>query len=146
MNEFLISSCLHFVSKQLLPLGVARPVPWMMTYIPASGPSRSSCPAVLDFIWTPRSLLVSRHLYSSGPVRWGLCNIGNPFETHLKKLKSREIAFAHNLFISYPIFLKFCTEYGSITAVLHATFQSDWINRNGYYGRTRSCEIWVEDD
>ena len=48
-----------------------------------------------------------------------LCNIGYPSETHLK-LKSREISFAHSLFIRYPIALEFCT------AVLCAKFQNDW--------------------
>ena len=41
-------------------------------------------------------------------------------------LKSHEILFAHNLFISYLIALKFCTEHGSDTAVLCAKFQNDW--------------------
>ena len=54
-----------------------------------------------------------------------LCNIGYPSETH-GKLKSREISFAHNLFINYPIVLNFCTVHGSITAVLCAKFQNDW--------------------
>ena len=42
---------------------------------------------------------------------------------HLQ-LKSREIALAHNLFPSCQIVLKFCTEHGSITAVLCANFQN----------------------
>ena len=55
---------------------------------------------------------------------WGCCNIGYPSETHLK-LKSCEIFFAHNICFIYPIILKFCTEHGSITAVLCAKFQND---------------------
>ena len=43
------------------------------------------------------------------------------------KLKSHEISFAHNSCFSWPIPLKFCTEHGSITAVLCAKFQTDWI-------------------
>ena len=43
-----------------------------------------------------------------------VCNMGYPFETHLKP-KSREISFARNLFLNFPIVLKFCIEHGSIT-------------------------------
>ena len=53
-----------------------------------------------------------------------LCNIWYPSKTHLK-LKSREISFVHNIRFSCPIVLKFCTEHGSITAVLCATFRDD---------------------
>ena len=61
------------------------------------------------------------HLPSPG----ALCNIRYPSEIHLK-LKSREISFAHNSCLSWLIALKFCTEYGCITAVLCAKFQIDW--------------------
>ena len=54
-----------------------------------------------------------------------LWNIGYPSETHVK-LKSREISFAHNLFIDFPILLNFSAMHGSITAVLSAKFQNDW--------------------
>ena len=68
-----------------------------------------------------------------------LCNAGYPSETHLK-LKSREISFTHNSFISIPIILKFCTEHGSITANFEMIVQleqllwtneisRDWISR-----------------
>ena len=56
-----------------------------------------------------------------------LRNIAFPPETHLK-LKSREKLFAHNLFLSYPIVLQFCTEHDSITVVLCAKLQNDWTN------------------
>ena len=52
--------------------------------------------------------------------------MGYQSETH-PKLKSREISFVHNVRFSCPIFLKFCTEHGSITAVLCAKFQNDWV-------------------
>ena len=52
-------------------------------------------------------------------------NIGYPSKKHLKP-KSREISFAHYLFPSYTIILKFCTEHGGITVVLCAKFQNDW--------------------
>ena len=58
---------------------------------------------------------------------WGLCNIGNPSETHLKP-KSHKIFFAINLFSLYSIILEFCTEHGSDTAVLCAKFQNNWLN------------------
>ena len=44
-------------------------------------------------------------------------------EIHLK-LKSREIAFSHNLFLRCSIILKCCTWHGSDTAVLCATFRN----------------------
>ena len=52
------------------------------------------------------------------------CNIEYPVETHFKQ-KSCKILFAHELFLSYPITLNFCTEHGSGTAVLCAKFQND---------------------
>ena len=55
----------------------------------------------------------------------GLCDVGYPSETQHKP-KSRQISFAHKLFLNYPIVLKFCTEHGSDTAVLCAKFQNDW--------------------
>ena len=55
-----------------------------------------------------------------------LCKIGYQSETHLK-LKSHKILFVHNICLRCPIVLKFCTEYGSDTAVLCAKFQDDWI-------------------
>ena len=56
-----------------------------------------------------------------------LCNIGYPYETHLNpQSQSHEIAFAHNWFPIYPTFvLKFCTEHGSITAVICAKSRND---------------------
>ena len=51
-----------------------------------------------------------------------LCNTGYPSDTHLK---FRETSFAHNLFISNPIVLKFCTEHDSDAVVLCAKFVSD---------------------
>ena len=64
-------------------------------------------------------LLVS-HLALPG----ALCNIGYPSEIYLK-LKSREISVAHISCFSWPIILKFCTEHGSITAVICAKLQAD---------------------
>ena len=49
---------------------------------------------------------------------------GNP-ETSLK-LKSSEILFVHYLFLRRQIVSKFCTEQGSVTAVLCAKFQNNW--------------------
>ena len=63
-------------------------------------------------------------VYKVGPGV--LCNIGYPSETHLK-LKSSEILLVHNIRFSGSIHFKFCTEHGSITAMLCAKFQNDWI-------------------
>ena len=38
-------------------------------------------------------------------------------------------SFSQNLFLSYPIILKFCTEYGSITVVLCAKLWKDWTTK-----------------
>ena len=55
----------------------------------------------------------------------GAVHIGYPSETHLK-LKSRKISFANNIRFNRPILLKFCTEHGSITAMLFEKLQNDW--------------------
>ena len=44
----------------------------------------------------------------------------------LTKLKFRKMSFIHNICYCYLIVLKFCTEHGSITAVLCAKFQNHW--------------------
>ena len=43
----------------------------------------------------------------------------------LLKLKILQILFAHNSCLNCQIILKFCTEHGSITAVLCAKLQND---------------------
>ena len=53
-----------------------------------------------------------------------LCNIEYASDTNFK-LKSLEIWFVHAIHISCPIILTFCTEHGSITAVLCENFQND---------------------
>ena len=53
-------------------------------------------------------------------------NIGYPPETHII-IWSREILSTYDLLLS-QIVLKFCTEHGSITAVLCANFQNDLTN------------------
>ena len=47
-----------------------------------------------------------------------------PCQIHCK-LKSSENLFDLNLLLCCQIILKFCTEHGSITAVLCANFQND---------------------
>ena len=54
-----------------------------------------------------------------------VCNEKYPSETHLK-LKSRKISFVHNIHLNNPIVLNFCTEHGSITAMLCAKFENIW--------------------
>ena len=56
-----------------------------------------------------------------GFVRWVYCNIRYPSKTHLK-LKSHEILFVHNILLICQIMSEFCTEHGSITAVLCTKF------------------------
>ena len=46
-------------------------------------------------------------------------------DTRPKRILNRKISFAHNLLLSCITVLKFCTEHGSITAVLCANFQND---------------------
>ena len=58
-----------------------------------------------------------------------LCNIGYPSETH-RKLGSHKISFAHNLFIRYPIVLKFCTEHGVDATLCKISKRLD--NLNGF--------------
>ena len=62
-----------------------------------------------------------------------LCNTGYPSETHLK-LKSCENSFVHNIRLSCLNVLKFCKGHGSITAVLCAKFQNDWITHKWVMG------------
>ena len=39
-----------------------------------------------------------------------------------------QISLAHDVWLSYPVVLKFCTEDDSDIIVLSATFQNDWTN------------------
>ena len=55
-----------------------------------------------------------------GPA-WGR----HPSEMHLK-LNSREVSIADNVFCRCPIVSNFCTEHGSITALLSAKYQNNW--------------------
>ena len=59
------------------------------------------------------------------PLPLALQNIGYPSETHLK-LKSREVSFAHNLFVSSSIALTFDSEHGRDTDALCPKSQNDW--------------------
>ena len=73
-------------------------------------------------------------LYIRAP---GLCNMGNPSETHLK-LKSCEFSSVYNIRFSRPIVLKFCTECSNITALPCAKFQNNWVTENWV-----SVELWT---
>ena len=62
----------------------------------------------------------------------GYCNIGYPFETHLK-VNSPEISIVHNNRFSLPTVSKFCTGHGCITAVFYekknrTTENTSWAN------------------
>ena len=50
-----------------------------------------------------------------------VCKRVYPPETHVK-FKSHEISFLQNICSKYPIVLKMCAEYGSVTAVLGTKF------------------------
>ena len=62
------------------------------------------------------------------------------------KLKSRKISFAYNLFLSWWIVLKFCTEQGSATVVLCAKVQNDWATENESYVWMRVHNIWYHEE
>ena len=57
--------------------------------------------------------------------QWGCAIVECASETHLKP-QSRERSFAHNLFVSHQIVLKFYTEHDIIIAVLCTKFRNDW--------------------
>ena len=76
-------------------------------------------------VWHADAKALSKPMMTKLWDAGALCNIGYPSEIHLK-LKSRETLFAHNSCFIWPIALKFCSQHGSITAVLYAGFQTDW--------------------
>ena len=65
-------------------------------------------------------------------------------KTNLSKinlaLQSCQNVFAYINFFSCPINLKFCTEHGSITAMLCAKSQNDWTTKIKIFC---TCETWV---
>ena len=78
---------------------------------------------------TPRASLADM-----GEIGWyqgAVQYIGYPSKTQLKPI-SRKISFARHLFLSNLITLKFCTEYGSITAVLCPKFQNDLATKTNF--------------
>ena len=98
------------------------------------------CPIVPHIIWIGlckiRITLLPTHCGGDH------CNIGYPSEIHLK-LKSHKISFIHTIHSSCQIVSKFCTEHGSITAMLCAEFQNDLGNWEKSYGQTSFPEIYV---
>ena len=68
-------------------------------------------------------------------------NIGYLSRTHLKP-QSHEISFANNIFPSYSIILKFCTDHDSETSALCAKFQNDWTAQTDVMDEW-DCQIWV---
>ena len=88
-----------------------------------------------------------RHGTHYDVIVMALCNIEYPSETHLNP-KSREIPFAHILFLSCSIVFKCCTEYGSDTVVLCAKFQNDWTFATDVMENEYSRDLrlrWVSD-
>ena len=98
-----------------------------------------------EIIQMMRSKLRCPFLTGFGGHR-GLVQYKSSAELHLE-LKSREISFAHSLFLSCQIFLKFVTEHGSITAVNTAVglrqIPKRFDNCTGCYGWPRFYEITV---
>ena len=65
----------------------------------------------------------------------GLSNVGGyPSETHLK-LKTRNISLVHNIPFSLHMFLLFCRDHVSITAVQCTTIQNGWVNMKKAMGK-----------
>ena len=63
-------------------------------------------------------------------------------KTHLK-LKYKEISYIQKIDFICPVIMDFCTEHGSITAMLWALFQMIG-NYEISYGQTIYHENWVE--
>ena len=90
------------------------------------------------YIETPPDYCSSVHrnrMYTSGyAYTWEMMNmnskgcwsIGFSKKKKTLQLRSGEIAFTKNAFLSCPIILKFCSEHGSDTVVLWAKCQNDW--------------------
>ena len=70
---------------------------------------------------------MKRYLYVETDPAGTSCNLWYPPEIQ-HKFKSREVSFAHNLLLNYPIVLKFCAEHDSLTVVRCAKYQNDWPN------------------
>ena len=64
----------------------------------------------------------------------GCCNIGYPYETHLK-LKSREISFAQGIHSNCQIVLKIYTAHDNDTLVLCAKYENNLILKLWVMGR-----------
>ena len=71
--------------------------------------------------------MMKRYLYVETDPAGTSCNLRYPPEIQ-HKFKSREVSFAHNLLLNYPIVLKFCAEHDSLTVVRCAKYQNDWPN------------------
>ena len=79
------------------------------------------------------------HASVPGLDRRGCCHIKYPFKTR-RKFHSRQKSFAHKLFFNCRICLRFCTEYGSDTAMLYTKFRNDLGNDMNITGEH---EIWI---
>ena len=70
-----------------------------------------------------------------------VCNKKYPSQTHLK-LKSHKISFAYNIHLNNPIVLNFCTEHGSITAMLCAKFHNNWTTEIDIMDERHFTRFW----
>ena len=95
------------------------------------------------------SKLTSVIIYLDQWVQWypvTFCIISYCFETQLKELSWN--LFVHNINLSCPIILKFCTKHGSGTAMLCAKFRNDWATEKylmGIQDFTRFELRWVSE-
>ena len=80
--------------------------------------------------------------YSPLFIPGGRYNIEHPPEIHLRHI-SRKISFVQDYIRIQLLILKFCTEHGSVTAVLCAKFQNDWMMGMGEINERDLCLRWV---
>ena len=91
-------------------------------------------------------ILIMRYRGMYGLSQWETTLQRYLSETGLEP-KSREKSFTHNLFLSYPIFMKFCTELVNITGVLCLKYRKDWTTEMGVTDERDFArfEFWVLD-
>ena len=91
-------------------------------------------------------ILIMRYRGMYGLSQWETTLQRYLSETGLEP-KSRENSFTHNLFLSYPIFMKFCTELVNIIGVLCLKYRKDWTTEMGVTDERDFArfEFWVLD-
>ena len=87
-----------------------------------------------SYLWLFHLLFPGNWGMLAGSHCWGYCPGGLCNADRMPVWNSREISFAQNSLLSHLIVLKFCTEHGSITAMLCVRFQND---------RTIEADVWT---